>query len=139
MNAIAPSNEARGRTHRHRGALRPLLAGALVAAAVSGCWFESRPALEFSPATLADAQVGVPYAVTITVGQAVTPVGGAGIEDGALPDGLTLVLGEKHDNTMTISGTPTVAGTFHFTISVWCYGTNISGQTGAQRYELVVR
>ena len=66
-------------------------------------------------------------------------MGGAGIQDGRLPDGLQLVLGDNHDNTMRISGTPTAAGTYHFTISVWCLGTNVSGQTGTQVYTLVVK
>jgi hypothetical protein len=121
--------------------LRSRIAGLALAAAalaaVSGC--EVRGELQFSPATLPDAQVGVPYAATITVTEAATPVGGAGIESGALPTGLSLDLGEAHDNTIHIHGTPTVSGSFSFTISVWCYGTNVSGQTGTQAYALVVK
>jgi large repetitive protein len=111
----------------------------LVATSVTGCWFDSRPALEFTPTTLADAQAGQPYAVTITVTKASTPVGNAGIADGALPDGLTLVFEVNPANSMTISGTPTTAGTYSFTVSVWCLGTNVSGQTGQQAYTLVVK
>ena len=98
-----------------------------------------RPALQFSPATLPDAQVGSSYAATITVSQAVTPVGGASVQDGALPAGLDLALAKQPDNTIQISGTPTVSGTFSFTISVGCYGTNVSGQTATQGYTLVVK
>ncbi len=114
-----------------------MIACALALTAVLGC--TPRPALQFSPATLPDAQVGSSYAATITVSQAVTPVGGASVQDGALPAGLDLALAKEPDNTIQISGTPTVAGTFSFTIYVWCYGTNVSGQTATQGYTLVVK
>ncbi len=113
------------------------IACALALTAVLGC--TPRPALEFSPATLPDAQVGSSYAATITVSQAVTPVAGASVQDGALPAGLDLALAKEPDNTIQISGTPTVAGTFSFTIEVWCYGTNVGGQTATQGYALVVK
>jgi large repetitive protein len=113
------------------------MACALALTAALGC--TPRPALQFSPVTLADAQVGSSYAATITVSQAVTPVGGASIQDGALPAGLDLVLAKDPANTIQISGTPTVAGTFSFTIYVWCYGTNVNGQTATQGYTLLVK
>jgi hypothetical protein len=116
------------------------IACAIALTAVLGCTLlQNRPALEFSPATLPDAQVGSSYSATITVEKAVTPVGGAGIQDGALPAGLELALVGEPINTISISGTPTAAGTFSFTISVWCYGTNVSGQTATQQYVLVVK
>ena len=106
--------------------------------AIAGCVF--RPNLVFSPTTLPDAHVGQPYSVTITVSQAATPVGGASVSTGSLPAGLRLTLREDpHDNTMTISGTPTAAGSFDFSIDVWCYGTNVAGQTATQPYTLVVK
>ena len=49
------------------------------------------------------------------------------------------MLAKQPINTIQISGTPTVSGTFNFTISVWCYGTNVSGQTADQQYVLVVK
>jgi hypothetical protein len=110
---------------------------AIALTAVLGC--TPRPALQFSPTTLPDAQVGSSYAATITVSQAATPVGGASVQDGALPASLDLALVKEPINTIQISGTPTVSGTFSFTISVWCYGTNVSGQTATQQYVLVVR
>jgi hypothetical protein len=119
------------------GYVAAMIACALMATAAFGC--TDRHALEFSPATLPDAQVGQPYSATITVSQAATPVGGAGIQDGVLPAGLDFALSEEHDNTMQISGAPTAAGTFHFTVSVWCYGTNVSGQTGTHEYTLIVK
>src|ERR1035437_617281 len=125
------------RTRRPRGHIRAILAGAIALTAVLGCTL--RPALQFSPATLPDAQVGSPYAATITVSQAATPVGGASVQDGALPAGLDLALAKEPIDTIQVSGTPTVSGTFSFTISVWCYGTNVGGQTATQQYVLVVK
>ena len=129
--------EAQCRRRRHRGYIQAMIACAIALTAVLGC--TPRPALQFSPATLPDAQVGSSYAATITVSQAVTPVGGTWVQDGALPAGLALVLAKEPIDTIQISGTPTVAGTFSFTISVWCYGTNVSGQTATQQYVLVVK
>ena len=113
------------------------LACAIALTAVLGC--TPRSALQFSPATLPDAQVGSPYAATVTISQAATPVDGASIQDGALPAGLDLAVAKEPINTIRISGTPTVAGTFSFTIYVWCYGTQVSGQTATQGYTLVVK
>ena len=139
MNATAQSDEARSRKPRRRDPILTLLACALAVTSLAGCWLQPRAALEFSPTTLADAQVGVPYAVTIAVSHAETPVGGTTIRDGALPDGFVLALVE-HQSKLQISGTPTITGAFHFTISVWCFGLNTGGgQTGTQAYTLVVK
>ena len=123
--------------HRRRAGIRAMIACAVALTAVLGC--TPRPPIEFSPATLSDAQVGSPYSATITVGQAATPVGGASVQDGALPAGLDLALAKDPNNTIQISGTPTVAGTFRFTINVGCYGTSVNGQTGTQGYTIVVK
>lgn len=128
---------AKSRSRRPSGYIRATIACAVALTAVLGC--TPRPALEFSPATLPDAQVGSPYAATITVSQAATPVGGATVSGGALPEGLELALAAEPDNTIQMSGTPTSAGTFTFTVYVWCYGTNVSGQTATQQYTLTVR
>jgi hypothetical protein len=135
MDSTDHAGSRKGRTSR---LFLIVLACALALTSVAGCFLMPRPALEFSPTTLADGQVGVPYSVTITVSQAATPVGGAGIQDGALPDGLVFTFATNPDNSMTIAGSPTAAGTYHFTVSVWCLGTNVSGQTGTQAYTLVV-
>ena len=129
--------EAQCRRRRHRGYIQAMIACAIALTAVLGC--TPRPALQFSPATLPDAQVGSAYAATITVSQAVTPVGGASVQDGTLPAGLDLTLTMEPADTIQISGTPTVSGTFSFTISVWCRGTNVSGQAATQQYVLVVK
>ena len=65
-------------------------------------------------------------------------VGGASVAPGTLPPGLTLELLPGQVDTVRISGTPTTAGTSEFTVSVWCFGTNVSGQTGEQRYAITV-
>ena len=137
MAASRSLHEAHARRRRNRGSVRALIAGAIALTVVFGC--TPRPALQFSPATLPDAQTGSPYAATITVTEAATPVGGASVQDGALPAGVDLVLAKQPINTIQISGTPTVSGTFNFTISVGCYGTNVSGQTADQQYVLVVK
>ena len=86
--------------------------------------------LKFDPDTLPDAQLGVPYEVEIHVKQNRTPVGDFSISDGTLPDGLELKAVEGVEDTARIIGIPEKAGIFTFKISVWCYGTNVSGQTG---------
>ncbi len=119
---------------------RRILAPVLLAVAlltVAAC--TPRDPLEFSPTTLPDAQVGVSYSADITVTHAATPVGGASVQDGSLPPGLEVHLGEQHDNVIHVIGTPSAAGTYTFTIHVWCYGTNVSGQTATQSYTLVVK
>jgi hypothetical protein len=37
-----------------------------------------------------------------------------------------------------IKGTPSKVGTYKITVSVWCLGTNVNGQTGEKQYTLVV-
>jgi hypothetical protein len=98
----------------------------------------SNVALVFTPDQLPDAQVGVPYSAEIQVTKNMTPVGGAQVSDGKLPAGLTLEKVESKD-TILISGTPTEAGTFTFTVAVWCYGTNVNGQMGQKKYTLIVK
>ncbi len=98
-----------------------------------------RASLSFGPDQLPEATVGQPYHVTITVQGGDTPVGGIYTET-ALPPGLTLTYDkDRRDGTASIDGTPTVAGKTSVTVEAWCYGTNRSGQTGKQSYELVVR
>jgi hypothetical protein len=46
---------------------------------------------------------------------------------------------DKGANVAEISGTPEEDGRFEFTVGAWCLGTNVSGQTGQQHYELLVR
>ena len=98
----------------------------------------ARPDLTFAPATLPAAAAGQPYHATITVSGHVTPVGQIYVESGDLPPGLTINY-QRNADSAEISGSPQQAGTFKFTIGAWCLGTNVSGQTGKQSYELTVK
>ena len=119
-----------------RSGLAAGLALAVALTSVAGCIPGSD--LEFKPLILPAATVGTPYLATITVSNASTPVGNASVEEGALPPGLDMALAQDASNTIQISGTPTAAGTYKFTVYVWCYGTNVAGQSASQKYELVV-
>ena len=99
----------------------------------------SRPALQFDPDTLPAGPVGVAYQADIVVSRNTTPVGGASVAPGTLPAGLALELLSGQSDTVRISGTPTAAGTSEFIVSGWCFGTNVSGQTGEHRYTITVR
>ena len=99
-------------------------------------WFPP-DALKFDPETLPAAQDGVEYEVEIHITQNSTPAGDISISSGSLPAGLEFVKVAGED-TAKISGVPTETGSFKFTVYVWCYGTNVSGQTGEKEYELSV-
>ena len=120
-----------------KSTLKLVLAGLFVLLGTTFCILTPRPALSFLPDKLPDARVGVPYKEAILVAGNATPVGNYSVSDGALPPGLELIMNEQL-HTATITGTPSQAGTFKFTISVWCYGTNVHGQTGDKQYTLVV-
>jgi hypothetical protein len=93
--------------------------------------------LKFLPDALPEAQVGTAYDEEIRISLNNTPVGDFFISDGILPEGLEFTFLEG-DDAATVSGTPTEAGTFTFTVSAWCFGTQVSGQTGEKTYTLVV-
>ena len=94
--------------------------------------------LKFDPVNLPDAQQGAPYQVEIKVENVKTFVGKFSVEDGNLPQGLSLerVPGE---NAVSIIGVPTEKGTFTFMLYVWCEGTNSPGQTGQKEYTITVK
>jgi hypothetical protein len=94
--------------------------------------------LKFSPAHLPAARVGKPYAATISVSNNKTPVFQMAIADGRLPAGLVLHVA-KSGGTAEIGGVPKATGTFTFAVSASCFGTNTTGQSGKQSYELVVK
>ena len=98
----------------------------------------SRAALEFSPDKLVDAVVGQPYQAVISVSNNETPVGDIYVSAGALPAGVTLEFVSGSSRSATLSGTPTAAGSYVFTVAAWCLGTNVSGQSGQHSYSLVV-
>jgi large repetitive protein len=85
-------------------------------------------ALTISPATLPAATQGTAYNQTITASGGTAPYTYA-IVSGALPAGLTL-----NGSTGAIGGTPTVHGTFNFTVQA----TDATPNTGTRAYTLNV-
>ena len=98
----------------------------------------SRPNLVFTPDHLAPAAVGRPFRALITVTQNVTPVGEMSVASGGLPPGLSFTF-KQGENGAEINGTPSKAGRYKFNVSAWCFGMNVSGQTGNHDYELIVK
>jgi uncharacterized protein YhjY with autotransporter beta-barrel domain len=84
--------------------------------------------ITLSPASVPDATVGSAYApITLTASGGSAPYGFA-VTAGALPTGVSLA------SDGTLSGTPTSAGTFNFTVTA----TEAFGSTGSQSYSLTV-
>jgi len=86
----------------------------------------------YSPVTIATTslpagQVGAVYAGTIAIDGGATPYAFA-VTSGALPDGVTLSSGGQ------LSGTPTVSGTFNFTVTV----TEANSLTDDQTYTVTI-
>jgi len=95
------------------------------------------PLLAFSPETLPGGTLNEPYAETVTVLYNVTLVGEINASAGQLPPGLTVQYPVNADSAV-IAGTPEVLGTYHFTVTAWCYGTNQSGQRGEKEYTIYI-
>jgi hypothetical protein len=114
-----------------------ILVSLAVLLSMSFCIITPHSAISFMPEKMPDGQVGVPYQVQIVVAGNATPVGNYSISTGTLPPGLELVMDEQ-PHTAAITGTPAQAGTYSFSVSVWCYGTNVSGQTGEKQYTILV-
>jgi hypothetical protein len=85
------------------------------------------PLITISPATLPAGTVGVPYSQTLTATGGTAPFTFT-VSSGALPPGLTL------SSAGAISGTPTAAGTFFFTVQA----LNSTGCTGTRAFTLVI-
>ncbi len=109
-----------------------------VAVSSIACLQTSRPDLVIAPDVLPDAEAGMPYEVTIQISQNETPVGGFDILEGGLPNGLAYEYVEG-ENSARIFGVVRESGTYTFKVSVWCYGTNTTGQSGEKEYILVVK
>jgi len=92
---------------------------------------------KFSPDSLPAAQVGTPYEARIQISLNNTPVGDFFISEGSLPEGMKFTFLDGED-AATITGAPTESGEFKFTVTVWCFGTQVSGQTGEMTYTLTV-
>ena len=94
------------------------------------------PHLRFTAGVLQPARCGTAYRAQVDVERQETPVSSVTLMDGALPPGLSIT----HDGgSFTLSGTPTVAGRYHATVYVSCFGTNFPGQTANDVIELLVR
>ena len=105
-----------------RGVARP------IGAACDAGAFEAPLPIDFSPATLPAAQVGVAYSQSFTGSNGVGPYTFA-VTAGSLPAGLTLAPGG------TLSGTATAGGSFSFTVTVT---DTFSSRTGSRPYTFSV-
>ena len=117
--------------------LRSILLVTLLAMTLAAC-SSTTAALQFSPDRLQDGAVGQPYDAIIQVTNNSTPVGDMYVSAGALPPGMTLDFSRGTSASADLQGTPTTAGSYVFTVSAWCLGTNVSGQEGEMSYSLVV-
>jgi len=81
-----------------------------------------------TPSPLPTGMEGVPYSQTVTAAGGVQPYTWA-VTAGALPSGLSL-----DANTGEISGTPTVAGSYHFTVTV----TDADSETASKDFDLLI-
>lgn len=97
----------------------------------------TRQPLLLEPAALPSARKGAAYEAELSVSQNETPVVDFYITEGALPDGLVIEHVEAED-TALITGIPTEAGRFEFTLLVQCYGTSASGQQASREYVILV-
>jgi len=84
------------------------------------------PDITLSPTTLSSGTVGTSYSTTLTASGGTSPYTYA-VTSGSLPAGLSLSSG-------VISGTPTTAGSYTFTVTA----TDNSSYTGSQSYTLVI-
>jgi hypothetical protein len=86
--------------------------------------------LMVAPTSLPDAAVDAPYYQTITASGGTSPYTFAVVPVGSLPPGLTLF-----SDTGVLSGTPTTAGTYPFTVQV----TDAVNGTATQSYSVFVQ
>ena len=88
--------------------------------------------LDVSPASVPDGQVGQPYGGGVRFQAVGIPLGafpnGVGVDAGALPPGLDI------NGNGFLQGTPTAAGTYHFTIGV----ADTLGHSGERDYTLTI-
>ncbi|MET3579039.1 uncharacterized protein with beta-barrel porin domain [Mesorhizobium robiniae] len=85
------------------------------------------PAISIEPVSFGNGTAGTAYGPVALSAQGGTAPYSNAVSAGALPTGMTLTNGE-------LTGTPTVAGTFNFTVTA----TDANGFTGARAYALIV-
>jgi hypothetical protein len=89
------------------------------------------PILTFPPATLSPGVVNGQYSATVTAANGVSPYT-YNVVFGSLPDGLTL--SSSGTTAGVISGTPTTAGTFNFTIQA----TDSVSETATESFTITI-
>jgi len=89
------------------------------------------PTIELDPVTLPNATFGVPYSQTITADGSIAPYSFA-VTSGALPPGLALA------SDGTLSGTPSLSGTWGFTITATDATAAPGPYAGARAYSITV-
>jgi len=94
---------------------------------VDGCPPIDCPIITLSPTTLPAGEVGTSYSQLVTAAGSTALPYTYTVSSGVLPTGLSLVTGN-------ITGTPTTAGTFNFTITA----TDSKGCFGIQPYSIVI-
>ena len=92
--------------------------------------------LTITPTSLPTATLNASYSATLSEGASGTAPYTWTLSSGALPTGLTLG-SSSSGNTTTISGTPTTAGSFSFTVQV--QDSTSTARTGTQSYTLTVQ
>jgi hypothetical protein len=95
---------------------------------VNTCGVMVCPIITVNPATLPNGQVGTPYSQTVSASGGTAPYTFT-ISSGALPTGLLL-----NSASGAITGTPTTAGTFTFTITA----TDATGCSGSRLYTVTI-
>jgi hypothetical protein len=94
---------------------------------VNTCGVSVCPIITVNPATLSNGTVGTPYNDAVSASPAATYV--FSVSSGALPTGLIL-----NGASGAITGTPTTAGTFTFTITA----TDTNGCSGSRQYTITI-
>jgi hypothetical protein len=107
------------------------LSGDSLASDYQWSFVTSCPTITLSPASLPSVTANIPYSQTITTSGGTGPYT-ISITAGSLPAGLGFLQGTQ--TSADISGTPTVAGTYNFTVTA----TDANSCIGSQAYSLTV-